>query len=142
MSANLSKPLEIAKAAVREAKGRRKLTMVTAYDDARLESVRNVQAYPELPLALPMREMRYRFNWNAPILVSAHDRTIVYHAGNVLLKSSDRGRSWSEISPDLTRNDDEKKGYQGAPITNEGAGGEIYGTICYVAESRHEPDVL
>jgi photosystem II stability/assembly factor-like uncharacterized protein len=114
---------------------------ITEYDD-RLGSARNVQAYPELPLALPMGEMKYRFNWNAPILVSSHNRQILYHAGNVLLKSEDRGRSWVEVSPDLTTNDDEKKGPQGSPITNEGAGGEVYGTIYYVAESPHQAGVF
>jgi len=114
---------------------------ITEYD-GRLDSERSVQAYPELPLALPMREMKYRFNWNAPIVVSSHNRQIIYHAGNVLLKSEDRGRTWVEISPDLTRNDEEKKGPQGSPITNEGAGGEVYGTIFYVAESPHQAGVI
>ena len=114
---------------------------ITEYD-GRLDSEKSVQAYPELPLALPMREMKYRFNWNAPIVVSAHNARIIYHAGNVLLKSEDRGRSWVEISPDITRNDDEKKGPQGSPITNEGAGGEVYGTIFYVAESPHQAGVI
>jgi len=114
---------------------------ITEYDH-RLDGERSVQAYPELPLALPMREMKYRFNWNAPIVVSSHNRQAIYHAGNVLLKSEDRGRSWVEISPDLTRNDDEKKGLQGTPITNEGAGGEIYATIFYVAESPHQAGVI
>ncbi|NIU18288.1 MAG: glycosyl hydrolase, partial [Actinobacteria bacterium] len=45
-------------------------------------------------------------------------------------------------SPDLTRDEDEKQGYGGGPITNEGAGGEIYGTIYALAESPHEPGTL
>ena len=86
--------------------------------------------------------MKYRFNWNAPIAASPHDRRTIYHAANHLLKSLDRGRSWSEISPDLTRDEDEKQGPGGGPITNEGAGGEIYGTIFTVAESPHTSGVL
>jgi photosystem II stability/assembly factor-like uncharacterized protein len=100
-------------------------------------AARDVMAYPVLPAALASRDMKYRFNWNAPIMVSRHDPSVIYHASNVLLKSRNRGRTWAEISPDLTRDDSTKQGPGGGPITNEGAGGEIYGTIYYVAESPH-----
>jgi len=110
--------------------------------DSRTGTGRNVMAYPQLPAAMAAREMTYRFNWNAPILVSRHDPRVLYHAGNVLLASRDGGHSWTEISPDLTRDDDAKQGYGGGPITNEGAGGEIYNTIMYVAESPRDPQVL
>ena len=106
--------------------------------DARTKNVRNVMAYPTLPAALASRDIKYRFNWNAPIVSSHHARTTIYHASNILLKTEDRGVSWIEVSPDLTRDDDEKQGPGGGPITNEGAGGEIYGTLSYVAESPHD----
>lgn len=102
----------------------------------------DVQEYPAVPLALPSREMKYRFNWNAPIVVSVHDGRIIYHAAQKLLKSTDRGHSWTEISPDLTHPDDKTQGPGGGPITNEGAGGEVYNTIFYVAESPHDKNVL
>ncbi|MDX1407127.1 MAG: glycosyl hydrolase, partial [Saprospiraceae bacterium] len=88
------------------------------------------------------RTLRYRYNWNAPVHVSLHNPQIIYHAGNKVLQSHDRGVSWREISPDLTRNTTEKIGWGGGPITNEGAGGEIYHTIMYLAESPHDPNVL
>ncbi|NNM05033.1 MAG: glycosyl hydrolase, partial [Gemmatimonadetes bacterium] len=96
---------------------------------------RNTQAYPVMPAALQASEMKYRFNWSAPIVVSQFDPNTIYHAANVLLRSRDRGRTWEAVSPDLTRAQKEKMGYGGGPITNEGAGGEIYGTLAYVAES-------
>jgi photosystem II stability/assembly factor-like uncharacterized protein len=96
---------------------------------------RNIMAYPSLGLAEPSNEQKYRFNWSAPIVTSPHDRRVIYHAGNVLFRSRDRGRTWEAISADLTRNDKSKQGPGGTPITNEGAGGEVYGTIQYVAES-------
>lgn len=96
---------------------------------------RNAQAYPVMPVALEAREMKYRFNWSAPLLVSQHDPQTIYHGANVLLRSRDRGRSWEEVSPDLTRDQEDLQGYGGGPITNEGAGGEIYGTLAWVAES-------
>jgi photosystem II stability/assembly factor-like uncharacterized protein len=110
--------------------------------DARTRQERNVMAYPMLPAAMASRDMKYRFNWNAPILASRHDPKVVYHAANVLLRSTNGGVSWEEASPDLSGDDDEKQGKGGGPITNEGAGGEIYGTIYYVAESRHDPQTL
>ncbi len=99
---------------------------------------KDVQAYPTLNLAIEPKDMKYRFNWNAPIVVSPHDPKTIYHAGNVLLKTSNGGLSWDAISGDLTRNDKSKQGPGGVPFTNEGAGGENYNTIAYVAESTLE----
>ncbi|HVE78224.1 MAG TPA: glycosyl hydrolase, partial [Gemmatimonadaceae bacterium] len=110
--------------------------------DRDTEYRRNVMAYPALGLGEPSSEQRYRFNWNAPIITSPHDRKVLYHAGNVLFTSRDRGQSWSPISPDLTRNEKAKQGPGGAPITNEGAGAEVYGTIFYVAESPLEAGTI
>ena len=103
---------------------------------------RNVQVRPGLPASVPAVDLKYRFNWNAPILVSPHDPGTLYHAANHLLRSTDRGHSWEEISPDLTKDDPRYQGPGGAPITNEGAGGEIYGTIFSVAPSPVDPDVI
>ncbi len=110
--------------------------------DAQTRYSRNVMAYPQLPIAMQARDMKYRFNWNAPIVVSDHDSNVLYHAGNHVLRTRDRGRTWEEASPDLTRDEDPKQGFGGGPITNEGAGGEIYGTIAYLKESPHDPGVL
>ena len=92
--------------------------------------------------AVQPKDMKYRFNWNAPIINSPNDPNTFYHAGNVLFKTTDRGITWKAISPDLTRHDTSKMGISGWPYTNEGAGGENYCTISYVAESRHEKGVI
>ena len=106
------------------------------------EELRNIEPYPYFAGFRPGRELRYRFNWNAPVVVSAHAPEVIYHASNVVLKSTDRGQSWDEVSPDLTRNDSSKQGTIGGPIMIEGAGGEHYGTIMYLAESPHDPAIL
>ncbi|MDP3667170.1 MAG: hypothetical protein Q8R50_10865, partial [Sediminibacterium sp.] len=103
---------------------------------------KDVQAYPTLNLAIDPKAMKYRFNWNAPILVSHHDPKTIFHAGNVLLKSTNGGINWEVISPDLTRNDTTKQGPGGKPFTNEGAGGENYNTIFYVAESKLDKEEI
>ncbi len=110
--------------------------------DHRTGGTRDVGVYPVLPAALQGREMKYRYNWNAPIVASPHDYEAIYHASNHLVRTRDRGMTWQEISPDLTRDDDAKQGYGGGPITNEGAGGEIYGTIYYMVESPHEQGTI
>jgi photosystem II stability/assembly factor-like uncharacterized protein len=103
---------------------------------------RNIQAWPALGLAEPSDLQKYRFNWQAPLTSSPHDRRVMYHGGNVLFRSDDRGTTWTAISPDLTRNDKAHQGLGGAPFTNEGAGGEVYNTIFYVVESPHEAGTI
>ncbi len=110
--------------------------------DAKTRSQRNVMAYQHLGLGTDPISRRYRFNWNAPIVASPHDPSVLFHAANVVLKSTDRGNSWSEISPDLTRDQEELQGAGGAPITNEAAGGEIYNTLMALTVSPHEPGTL
>ena len=110
--------------------------------DAVTKETKDIQAYPSVNLAVEPKKMKYRFNWNAPIVTSPHDPSVIYHGGNVLLKTTNGGISWQAISPDLTRNDSTKEGLGGGPLTNEGAGGENYNTIYYVAESSLEKGVI
>ena len=110
--------------------------------DATTGSKRAIMPWPEMNLTEPTDKTRYRFNWTAPILVSPHNDNVIYQGGNVLFSSSDRGMSWSPISPDLTRNDKTRQGWGGTPITNEGAGGEVYATIVTIQESPHDANTL
>ncbi|MEJ8566355.1 WD40/YVTN/BNR-like repeat-containing protein [Elongatibacter sediminis] len=109
---------------------------ITEYD-APTGMTRNVMRYPQRTAFRPGEDYPYRFNWNAPILASQHDPSVIYHGAQVLLKSTDRGHSWSEISPDLTRNEPDKQGIVLGDFTFEGTGGEMYNTIFYIAESPH-----
>jgi len=101
-----------------------------------------IKEYPELALGNAPENFKFRYNWNAPIISSPHDRNTIYHAGNVVFKTTDAGVSWSVISPDLTRNDKNRQGPGGGPYTNEAAGGENYNTLMYLVESPHEKGVL
>ena len=103
---------------------------------------RSIQVYPEFPLGYNASQVRYRFNWNPPIIASPHDPKVLYYGANLLLRSDDRGRSWTEVSPDLTRNEPEKQGPGGVPITDELAGAEYYNTIFYIAESPDEAGTI
>ena len=101
-----------------------------------------IKTYPELGLSIEPKDFKYRYNWNAPIISSPHDRNTVYHAGNVVFKTTDGGNSWLPVSPDLTRNEKDKQGPGGGPYTNEAAGGENYNTLMALVESPHEEGVL
>lgn len=103
---------------------------------------KSIKEYPELGLSIAPKDSKYRYNWNAPIITSPHDRQTIYHTGNVVFKSTDEGQSWIAVSPDLTKNETEKHGPGGGPYTNEAAGGENYNTITTFIESQHEKGVL
>lgn len=103
---------------------------------------KSIKEYPELALGNAPENFKFRYNWNAPIISSPHDRNTIYHAGNVVFKTTDGGQSWEVISPDLTRNDISKQGPGGKPYTNEAAGGENYNTLMYLVASPHEKGVL
>ena len=110
--------------------------------DTRAKASTNIMAAPIQYLARDAKDMKYRFNWNAPIIWSKHEPGTFYHAAQYLLRTRDKGLSWEEASPDLTRNEKEKQGKGGGPYTNEAVGAENYGTISYVLESPHEKGVL
>lgn len=90
----------------------------------------------------PANALPVRFNWNAPIIGSAHERLRVYFAGSVVYRSDDFGDSWTQISPDLTTNDPEKLGIAGGPVWVENTTAEYHCTIISFAESPHDPQVL
>jgi photosystem II stability/assembly factor-like uncharacterized protein len=54
-------------------------------------------------------EARFRFQWNSPIVISAHNPATIYYGGNFLFKSTDRGDNWTRISSDLTNGQDRDK---------------------------------
>jgi photosystem II stability/assembly factor-like uncharacterized protein len=83
----------------------------------------------------PALGQKFRFNWNAPILQSPHDKNTVYFGGNVVFKSADFGKTWEQISQDLTTNDQEKQKDAGGPIAFENSTAEYYTTIITLAES-------
>ena len=83
----------------------------------------------------PAAEEKYRFNWNAPIIASPHDSHVVYLGGNVVFRSSDFGKTWEQISPDLTTNDTAKQKDAGGPVATENSTAEYYTTIISLAES-------
>jgi photosystem II stability/assembly factor-like uncharacterized protein len=110
--------------------------------DVKAKAGTRIMAAPLQYLGVSAKDMKYRYNWNAPIIWSKHEPNTFYHAAQVLLKTQDMGKTWTEVSPDLTRNEKSKQGTPGVPYTNEAVGAENYGTIAYVAESPFEKGVI
>jgi photosystem II stability/assembly factor-like uncharacterized protein len=117
------------------------LGILTRYDH-RTQDVRFVSAWPENPSGWAPKDMRYRFQWTAPIAVSPHDPKTVYHGGNVIFRTTDGGQSWTPISPDLTRDDKSKEQWSGGPITGDNTGVETYCTVFVIAESPVEKGLI
>ncbi|MEL6634427.1 MAG: glycosyl hydrolase [Bacteroidota bacterium] len=105
---------------------------------ARMPSI----AAPIQFLGMAARDMKYLYNWNSPIIWSQHEPGTFYHGAQLVLRTRDLGQTWEEISPDLTRNIDEKQGKGGGPLTVEAVGAENYGTISYLKESPHTKGVI
>ena len=103
---------------------------------------RDVSVWPDDPMGWGAAELKYRFQWNFPIFFSPHDPNRLYTAAQVLFRSDDLGESWQEISGDLTRNDKDKQGPSGGPITKDNTSVEYYSTIFAALESPHERGVL
>ena len=101
-----------------------------------------IMAAPIQYLGRAARDMKYLYNWNAPIIKSQHESDTYYHCAQLVLRTRDKGVTWEEISPDLTRNMDDKQGKGGGPYTNEAVGAENYGTIAYMIESPHEKGIF
>ncbi len=89
----------------------------------------------------------YRWNWNAPVLISAHDPATIYYGGNYLFRSRDRGLTWEEMSPDLTRaidrGEEELMGMKPGPrALSRNDGISSYGNITTLSESPLDAGAL
>jgi photosystem II stability/assembly factor-like uncharacterized protein len=80
-------------------------------------------------------DLKHRFQWVAPLMLSPHNPDVIYTAAECVFKSADHGNSWTQISQDLTRNDKSKQQPSGGPLTNDITSVEYYDTIFALAES-------
>jgi photosystem II stability/assembly factor-like uncharacterized protein len=92
-------------------------------------------------------EPHYRFQWNSPVEVSAHDHKTIYYGGNYLFKSTDRGDSWTRLGGDLTTGADRNKLQIFGKTPDKSTlsrhdGVEEYPTITTLSESPLTPNVL
>ena len=110
--------------------------------DMRTREERYIQPYPPGPAGGGANLEKYRFNWNSPIHMSASNPDVIYYGGNVLFKTTERGETWTVISPDLTTNDPEKQKSSGGPISTDNTRAEFHCTIISIADSPKDPRVI
>ncbi len=115
--------------------------LITRYD-RRTGQSRNIMVWPEQTSGEGAIDVKYRFQWTCPIVLSPHDPNILYHTANRVFRTRDEGASWERISPDLTRNDPSKLGASGGPITKDNTGAEYYCTIFAFVESPVQRGVM
>jgi photosystem II stability/assembly factor-like uncharacterized protein len=108
--------------------------LLTQYNH-RTGQQRNVTVWPDNPMGSGAEAMKYRFQWNYPLLFSPNDPSTLYAGGDHVFKTTNGGSSWETISGDLTRNDKSKQGPSGGPITKDNTSIEYYDTIFTIAES-------
>ena len=121
--------------------------------DLRSKQNQDVGPWPESNWGWGDRDMKYRFQWTYPVLRSPNDPKILYVSSQFVHKSTDEGRTWDIISPDLTRHDpsklepmtsygNETPGEYWGPITRDDTGIEWYSTVFALAESPVKKDLL
>lgn len=110
--------------------------------DHSTDQTRSVNVWPDNPAGSGAEVMKYRFNWNFPVLFSPNDPNKLYAGSNRLHLTTNGGQSWKTISGDLTRNLPKTIKSSGGPITQDNTGAEFYANIFAIAESALEKDVL
>ncbi len=103
---------------------------------------RDINSWPENPMGRGAGDLKYRFQWTAPIALSPLDPNALYHGAQMVLKSTDQGQTWEAISPDLTRNDKSKQQSSGGPIMKDNTSVEYYDTVFAIAPSPLEKDQI
>ncbi|MDB4235409.1 glycosyl hydrolase [Flavobacteriaceae bacterium] len=103
---------------------------------------RSINVWPDNPMGYGAEGMKYRFQWNFPIIFSKHNPKKLYTFSNQVHVSENEGQSWEIISQDLTRNDPDRLKSSGGPITQDNTGVEYYCTIFAANESPLEEGLL
>jgi len=90
----------------------------------------------------PIRRGEYRYDRTLPVVFSPLDSRTLYFAANVLFKTTDQGRTWTIISPDLTRESYDTPWNLGPFAASDPEKGKHRGVIYAVAPSFKEPDTI
>ncbi len=110
--------------------------------DSKIDNTRMVRPFPEQVSGEQPKNLKYRANWNGPVLVSPHNPNVIYYGSQFMMKSTDRGVKWEVISEDLTRNDKAHQGKGGIPISNEQITAESYNNVFNIEESLLKEGVI
>src|SRR3954453_5583259 len=114
---------------------------LTRYDKSR-EEAQDISPYPLDNAGHGAENLKHRFQWVSPLLLSPHNPDVIYTAAECVFKSTDHGQSWTQISGDLTRNDKSKQKPSGGPLTNDITSVEYFDTVFALAESPAKEGTL
>jgi photosystem II stability/assembly factor-like uncharacterized protein len=103
---------------------------------------REVNPYPWFYSGEPSKDIKERWQWTFPIIFSPVNPKALYVSSQRLWRSLDGGRTWKQISPDLTRHAPETMEKSGGPITGDMNGPEVYAVIFSVGPSKVTDQVI
>jgi len=103
---------------------------------------KNVSPWPRYISGASAMDQKYRFGWTHPVFFSPADPNELLLAAQVVFSSTDRGHTWTIISPDLTRNDPATEGPSGGPVDLDQSGAEIYPDVSALAVSPLDANLL
>ncbi|HXV86309.1 MAG TPA: hypothetical protein VD793_06405, partial [Gemmatimonadales bacterium] len=109
--------------------------------DLKTRQAHHVEVWPVSTIGWPPADLKYRFVWTFPLTISPHDHNKVYVGSQHVHATTDGGRSWREISPDLTLNDKSRQQMSGG-LNPDNIGVEYFSVIFAIAESRLKPGVI
>ena len=92
--------------------------------------------------AWPAAPLKHRFQWTSPMQISPHDPNVLYLGAECIFKTANGGMSWTQISPDLTRNDKSKQQSTPEPLTPDNSSAEYYDTVFAIAESPVQKNLI
>ncbi len=96
----------------------------------------HISVWPEWVFGTPAKDIKYRFYYSFPVLLSSHDPGVLYTAAQYVFRSTDEGQSWDQISADLTRNRQDMMGeISGGPISSNASSLFHVSLIRTIAES-------
>ena len=91
----------------------------------------------------PDPNVELRFNWNSAINIDPFNNSTIYFGSQFVHKSTDKGETWTVISPDLSTNNPEKlKQSESGGLTMDATGAENHCTILVIEPSPVEKDML
>lgn len=89
------------------------------------------------------KEDKLRWNWNTPIHIGQKNPKNLYTGAQYLFKSTDQGRNWTRISPDLTTNDKKKQEQENSGgLSADNTSAENHTTIFTIAESTLDENLI
>jgi len=107
--------------------------IVTRYNQE-TKQFRQVDVWPEFTNGAPASDVKYRFQWTFPLLISPHDHNTVYVTSQFVHRTTNGGQTWEVISPDLTLDEEDKQGFSGG-LTGDNINVEFANVIYAFEES-------